>query len=114
VGIFQHDPLDIPNITAHLLLQVQRDLGAKDHEVFFMRKSQVELKHDVRRIIRHLGENPADAWIVVAGSRELLEWVATQAVPSLALYGRADGLPLARTGPDKMPPRVPQRACRFL
>ena len=101
IGILQHDPLDVSNITAHLLLRVQRDLGAKDYEVFFMRQSQVELKHDVRRIIRHLGENPADAWIVVAGSRELLEWVATQAVPTLALYGRADGLPLARTGPLK-------------
>lgn len=101
VGILQHDPLEVQNITSHLLLQVQRDLGAKHHEVFFMRKTQVELQHSVRRVIRHLGENPADAWIVVAGSRELLEWVATQAVPCLALYGRADGLPLARTGPLK-------------
>lgn len=101
VGILQHDPLEVQNITSHLLLQVQRDLGAKNHEVFFMRKTQVELQHNVRRIIRHLGENPADAWIVVAGSRELLEWIATQAVPSLALYGRAEGLPLARTGPLK-------------
>ena len=42
VGILQHDPLEVQNITSHLLLQVQRDLGAKHHEVFFMRKTQVE------------------------------------------------------------------------
>jgi len=101
IGILLNYPLDVMNITAHLLLRLQHDLRAKEYEVFFMRKSQVELKHDVRRIIGHLGENPADAWIVVSGSRELLEWVAAQAVPTLALYGRADGLPLARTGPLK-------------
>ncbi len=49
-----------------------------------------------------LGQHPADAWIVVAGSRELLEWCAVQATPCLALYGRAAGLPLASTGPDKV------------
>ena len=101
IGILLNYPLDVSHITAHLLLRVQHSLGGKDYEVFFMRKSQVELKHDVRRIIRYLGENLADAWIVVAGSRELLEWVAAQEVPTLALYGRADGLPLARTGPLK-------------
>jgi len=49
-----------------------------------------------------LGQHPAYAWIVVAGSRELLEWSAAQATPCLALYGRAEGLPLASTGPDKL------------
>jgi len=48
-------------------------------------------------------ERNADAWIVVAGSRELLEWFSAQPIPCIALYGRTDGLPLARTGPDKLP-----------
>ena len=52
------------------------------------------------------GENPADAWIVVAGSREVLEWFAAQTTPCLALYGRTDGLQLARTGLDKVPTYV--------
>jgi LacI family transcriptional regulator len=38
--------------------------------------------------------------VVESGSRPLLEWCASQATPCLALYGRADNLPLARTGPD--------------
>ena len=106
IGILLNYPLDVSNVTAHLLLRVQRDLRANEYELFFMRKSQVELKHDVRRIIRHLGENPADAWIVVAGSREVLEWFAAQTTPCLALYGRTDGLQLARTGLDKVPTYV--------
>jgi len=106
VGVLRHDPPDQVNKTAHMLVQIQRDLGAKDHEVFFAPKTQVQMKHDVRRIIRQIGDSPADAWIVVAGSRLLLEWMSMQPLPYLALYGRTEGLPLARTGPDKQPAMV--------
>jgi len=60
------------------------------------------LRHDVRRITSHLTITPADAWVIESGSRELLEWCAAQELPCMALYGRSGGLPLARTGPDKV------------
>jgi DNA-binding LacI/PurR family transcriptional regulator len=85
------------------LLQIQHDLEAAGNKVFFSGKSQVELHHDVQRIVRHVQANPADAWVVEAGSRGLLEWFAGQKVPAIALYGRSDGLPIARSGPDKVP-----------
>ena len=50
-----------------------------------------------------LAATTADAWVVEAGSRSLLEWCATQQTPCLALYGRTGNLPLARTGPDLVP-----------
>lgn len=104
VGILLHDTLpEEQSKIAQMLLQVQRDLDVKDQEVFFLPKTQVQLHHDVGRITRMLGENPADAWIVVAGSQELLEWSAAQATPCFALFGRVEGLPLASTGPDKLP-----------
>lgn len=109
VGILLHDarpagqPKSTPLIPGPVLLSLQHALEAAGHGVFFARNSQVELRHDVRRISRHIGETPADAWVVVAGSREVLEWFATQSLPCLALYGRSGGLPLARTGPDKVP-----------
>jgi DNA-binding LacI/PurR family transcriptional regulator len=104
VGILLHDALpEEQSKIAQLLLQIQRDLGAEDQEVFFLPKTQVQLHHDVPRITRMLGENPADAWIVVAGSHELLQWSAAQATPCLALFGRLDRLQLASTGPDKLP-----------
>ena len=103
VGILLHDaPLDEQPQTTQVLFQIQHDLEAAGHEVFFSRKTQVQLQHDVRRIVGHVGENPADAWVVVAGSRELLEWFAGQTMPSIALFGRTDGLAIARTGPDKV------------
>lgn len=109
VGILLHDerpegqPKSTPLIPDPIALSIQHTLEAVGHEVFFPRQSQVELDHDVRRITRHLRQTPADAWIVVSGSRELLEWFAGQSVPCLALYGRAGGLPITRAGPDKEP-----------
>jgi DNA-binding LacI/PurR family transcriptional regulator len=109
VGILLHDARaadqaqSTPLIPSPMLLAVRHALEGAGHEVFFARKSQVDLRYDVRRISRHIGETPAAAWVVVAGSREVLGWFAAQPLPCIALYGRSGGLPLARTGPDKVP-----------
>ncbi|MEI6606559.1 MAG: substrate-binding domain-containing protein [Verrucomicrobiota bacterium] len=109
VGILLHDARvgsqsrATPLIPSPTLLLVQHALQAAGHEVFFAAKSQVDLRHQVRQISRHLAATPADAWIVVSGSRDVLEWFATQPLPCIALYGRVGDLPLARTGPDKVP-----------
>jgi DNA-binding LacI/PurR family transcriptional regulator len=79
-----------------------RSLEAAGHTVI-CEKSQVGLRHDVRRIIRELEKEPADARIIEAGSYSLLEWCAAQDIPCLALYGRPEGLPIGNTGPDKVP-----------
>jgi hypothetical protein len=107
VGVLTHDvPFHQEGKTEQVLLLVKHDLEAAGHTVFSTSRSQAELQHDARRIIRHLKETPADAWIVISGSRVLLEWFAAQPVPTIALYGRSQGLPLARTGPDKVPPFI--------
>ena len=46
----------------------------------------------------------ADAWVVGAGSREVLQWFSEQTVPAFALFGRMNGLPIAGTKPDKATP----------
>ena len=104
VTILGHDAnlADCPQ-SSLVLIDIMQSLETAGHDVFLCKKSQIELKHDVRRMTRHLAEIPADAWIVEAGSRPLLEWCATQPTPCLALYGRTGNLPLARTGPDTVP-----------
>ena len=104
VAILRHDAqlADCPQ-TSLVLIEIMQSLEAAGHDVFFCKKSQIELKYDVRRMTRQLVESRADAWIVEAGSRPLMEWCATQPTPCLALYGRTDNLPLARTGPDTAP-----------
>ena len=112
VGILLYDASISEALQATLLMsQLQHDLEAAGHEVFCAAKSQVALRHDVGHIAAHLGENPADVWIVEAGSRRLLEWFAGQAKPCMALYGRTDGLQIARTGPDKVPAYTAATRC---
>jgi DNA-binding LacI/PurR family transcriptional regulator len=50
---------------------------------------------EVERVARYVRQNPADAWVVSAASREILEWFSGQATPALAMYGRSGGLPIA-------------------
>ena len=104
VAILPYDarPADDPT-SVQVELDIIQSLEATGHSVFQCKKSQIEMGHDVRRIAREMAKTPADAWLIAAGSYELLEWCATLPVPCLALYGRTGGLPLARTGPDKVP-----------
>jgi DNA-binding transcriptional regulator YhcF (GntR family) len=54
-----------------------------------------DLGMDVERVARHVKRNPADAWVVSAASREVLEWFSGQATPAIAMYGRHKELPIA-------------------
>ncbi len=105
VAILRHDArlADANPQASAILTEIVHSLEAAGHTVFFFNKSQIELRHVVGRIAREMVKTPADAWVVIAGSRPLLEWCANQKTPCLALYGRTGGLPLARTGPDKVP-----------
>lgn len=99
VAILRHDSrlLDCPQ-SSLVLIQIMHSLEDAGHAVFFCRKSQVELKHEVAPITRMLATSRADAWVVEAGSRPLLEWCSGQKTPCLALYGRATNQPLASAG----------------
>ncbi|MCX6878601.1 MAG: substrate-binding domain-containing protein [Verrucomicrobia bacterium] len=113
VGILRHDVRLTDNLQTSLVLtEIMHSLEAAGHRVFFCKKSQIELKHEVSRLTRQLVECRADTWVVEAGSRPLLEWCASQQTPCLALYGRAEGLPLASTGLDPVP--VTRAATRHL
>lgn len=96
---------EAPQIS-QLLLQLERDLEAAGFDVHFAPKTQVELRHNLRRLARIVEQEPADAWIVVSGSRALLRWFARSSRPCLALFGRTLGLSIARAGPDKVPAYV--------
>lgn len=77
-------------------------LSEAGHSVFFAAKCLQELRMDVGRVARLVGQTEADAWVVSAGSRGVLEWFAAQPVPAFALFGRRRELPLAGVGPDKV------------
>ncbi len=101
VAILRNDTLidDSPH-TALIAANILRALEASGYDAFECRKTQVELRHDVPQMSRQLTAASADAWLIEAGSRSLLEWCASQQTHCLALYGRTEGLQIARIGPD--------------
>jgi DNA-binding LacI/PurR family transcriptional regulator len=54
-----------------------------------------KLQFDVKRVERYVRAHPADAWVVFAGTREILGWFANQTAPVFAVAGHLAGLPIA-------------------
>jgi DNA-binding LacI/PurR family transcriptional regulator/biotin operon repressor len=86
-----------------------RDVG---HIADFSSKTLTGLGMDVKRVARFVESKTADAWIVVAGSGDVLKWFSDRGSPCFALYGRSIKLPLPRTYPKKSPAMI--KAIRLL
>lgn len=84
------------------IVDLQHRLIAAGHVSVIPPKSLLELKMDVGHISRLVSKTKADAWVIQAGSTDVLEWFAAQATPAFALAGRRRGVNIAGTGPDKM------------
>lgn len=103
VAILLYEPDD------HLLeyiVELRHALVEAGHSAIIATKSLTELKMELPRIGRLVRQTAADAWVVMAGSREVLEWFCTRPTPAFALFGHREGLPLAAAGPDKVPAMV--------
>jgi len=85
------------------MVEMKHRLIEAGHQAFYTSRSMHDLGMEVPRIARLTRQIVADAWIVVAGSCEVLEWFAQREVPTFALFGRCSALPLAAAGPDKSP-----------
>ena len=82
------------------LLHRLRESG---HQAAFAEKSLNELRMDVNRVAAFVNAKSADAWIVIAGSRDILEWFAARPIPAFAMFGRSHRLPLAGIRVGKVP-----------
>lgn len=87
----------------HYIVEMQHLLLQAGHTVIFAEKASLDLKMNVRRIASLVEKTQAEAWVIIAGSREVLAWFAAQPLPAFALFGRREGLPIAAVGPDKKP-----------
>jgi len=104
IGILLHDSLTNDNPqSGQILFKLYHVLENAGFVPFFSEATQISLRHDVRRISRYISETPADAWVVAAGTRDVLEWFAASKQPCIALFGRRYGLPIAAVAPNKVP-----------
>jgi DNA-binding LacI/PurR family transcriptional regulator len=86
----------------HYIVDLRHLLTEAGHNVVVAPRSMLDLEFNVLRIARMVGQTKADAWVVVSGSREVLEWFATQPTPALALFGRQQSVPIAGVGPNHL------------
>ena len=100
VAILPNDPADRG---LNYLIELEHELKAAGHQSFFTADSLSVIGMEVKRVARMVEKTEADAWVVVAASREVLEWFVARQIPTFALFGRRGGLPLAAAGPDKRP-----------
>ena len=85
------------------VIESEHRLIEAGHTVSFAPQSMTGLRMGLKRIAAMVEKTEADAWIVLAGSREVLEWFAGRGLPVLAVFGRRQTLPIASVGPDKIP-----------
>jgi DNA-binding LacI/PurR family transcriptional regulator/DNA-binding transcriptional regulator YhcF (GntR family) len=83
------------------LIDLRHELEEAGHHASFAGKTLIELGMNPKRVARFVEQTEADAWVVVAGSKEVLDWFADQAIPAFALFGRLEGWRIAGTGPKK-------------
>ncbi len=99
VAILNYDP---PERTACYVTELLHGLLHAGHSAFFSKKSLTDMGMDLRRVTKHVRQTEADVWVVIRGSREVLEWFAASGKPAFALFGRRGGLTIAGARPDKV------------
>lgn len=100
VGILLYDA---SSALRHDTMTLSHELTKDGHTVVFTSKNMAELGMDVERIALHVNATDVDAWVILAGSRQVLEWFAEQSKPAFALYGRSNKLSLASMTISKAP-----------
>ncbi len=100
VGILIYEPADRH---VHWIGDLQHRLDTLGHTSFIDdKKSLTELGMDVKKIALYAQKTETDAWVIIAGSSEILQWFADQPLPAFALFGRHRRVPLASIGADKI------------
>ena len=95
VQISYNDPAQISyNDFSHQLTRA-------GHSSTIAGKSLTDLGMDLRRVAKYVKGIKNDAWVIIGGPREVLEWFSQQAVPACALFGRSSQLPISAVRIDK-------------
>lgn len=84
-------------------MELMARLEEAGYAASFSHRSQCDLGMSANRVAAYVHKHPADAWVVSAGSREVLEWFSQQPVPAIAMFGMFSGLPIAASSPWKIP-----------
>jgi DNA-binding LacI/PurR family transcriptional regulator len=87
-----------------VITEILHRLRQAGHEAFYAEKTLGELGMKPSRVASLVSRTPADVWLVVAASREVLEWFIASSLPTLAIFGRILELNIPAVAPKKIPP----------
>jgi DNA-binding transcriptional regulator YhcF (GntR family) len=85
------------------IVDLRHQLREAGHSAFHPADTLNELGMAPAHVAGLVARTAAEAWVVMAGSRDVLEWFAARPVPAFALFGPMRGLHLAGAAPDKAP-----------
>lgn len=91
------------DVTDDHILILQYHITAAGHNIAFAPRTMRDLKFDPDRVEAMVAKQSADAWIVYAGSKPVLERFVRMSVPVFAFLGRMRGLPIGGCGTDILP-----------
>lgn len=100
VAILLYEPDDRRE---HYVMELLSQLQSRGFHPYIASRTLRDMKMDVAKVAKHVGENEADAWVVIAGSLDVLGWFVNQPIPAFSLFGRASSFQIACTGPVKTP-----------
>ena len=92
---------DTADLGLDYTVELRHRLQQAGNVVHIAGRTIADLRDDAGRMGRLIRSTDADAWVVLGGSRKVLEWFAGRPEPVFALFGRRGGLPMAAVGPDK-------------
>jgi DNA-binding LacI/PurR family transcriptional regulator len=92
-----------PFFSHDLFTEFQNKLKAAGYTVFGAPKNLTDIGTDMRRLARMIKETKADAWVVIAGSKEVLQYFVQRKIPAFALFGWQSQLKIAGIGPNQTP-----------
>lgn len=84
-------------------VETVHQLSALGHIVSFSDKSLQDFGMNVKRVATYVEKNPADAWVVLGGSREILQWFAERNLPVFAKFGRCSDIAISGVRVNKVP-----------
>lgn len=88
------------------MIEIRHGLEEAGHTIAFADKFAAGFVNDIRPLARLVKHTDADAWLVIGGSRPVLEWFSVNRIPSFALFGRMSELEIPGTGPNHMQPMI--------
>jgi predicted transcriptional regulator len=89
--------------TDQLCVGLRHELDKTGFRARFAPKTLADLGMRPAAVAKLIDNTESDAWIVLAGSREVLECFADRGMPAFAMFGQRKGVEIAGAGPDKLP-----------